>query len=339
MLCTPTICQVAVTRTLIDGGAGLSVLSVEAFNLLCIPLERLQPSRPFSGVGGGSSSSLGQIRLPVTFGTYNNFRTELVDFDIAPIGLPYNAILGYPALAQFMAATHPAYNLMKMPGSSGVLTVHGDTGDALRVLKLAFKTAASAQPAGLETLEPKGAAPAKKKQLFTQDKAETKRIPVDEDGSTNATFTIGANLEPEQEEALVGFLRANKKVFAWEPDQLAGIPRSVIEHHLNVCPNVRPVKQKARRQSTEKQAFIIQETRKLEAAGVIREVRYPDWLANPVVVPKKGGKERMCVDFTNLNKACPQDPFPLPRIDQIVDSTAECDLLCFLDAFFGYHQI
>ena len=143
MLCTPTICQVAVTRTLIDGGAGLSVLSVEAFNLLCIPLERLQPSRPFSGVGGRTFGSLGQIRLPVTFGTYDNFRTELVDFDIAPIGLPYNAILGYPALAQFMAATHPAYNLMKMPGSSRVLTVHGDTGDALQVLKLAFKTAAS----------------------------------------------------------------------------------------------------------------------------------------------------------------------------------------------------
>ena len=139
------------------------MLSVEAFDLLRIPLERLQPSQPFSGIGGGSSSSLGQIRLPVTFGTYNNFRTELVDFDIAPIGLPYNAILGYPALAQFMAATHPAYTLMKMPGSSGVLTVHGDTGDALQVLKLAFKTAASARPADLETPEPKGAAPAKKK--------------------------------------------------------------------------------------------------------------------------------------------------------------------------------
>ena len=68
-------------------------------------------------------------------------------------------------------------------------------------------------------------------------------------------------------------------------------------------------------------------------------MRYPEWLANPVVIPKKGGKERMCVDFTNLNKACPQDPFPLPRIDQIVESTAECDLLCFLDAFSGYHQI
>ena len=196
MLCTPTICQVAVTRTLVNGGAGLSMLLVEAFNLLCTPRERLQPSRPFSGVGGGSSSSLGQIRLPVTFGTYDNFRTELVDFDIAPIGLPYNAILGYPALAKFMAATHPGYNLMKMPGSNGVLTVPGDTEGALRVLKLALKMAAAARPADAETPKPKGAAPTKKKQLFTQDKAETKQIPVDEDGSTNATFTIGANLEP-----------------------------------------------------------------------------------------------------------------------------------------------
>ena len=102
---------------------------------------------------------------------------------------------------------------------------------------------------------------------------------------------------------------------------------------------MRLVKQRARRQSTEKQSFIVQETRKLEAAGVNREVRYPEWLANPVVVPKKGGKERMCVDFTDLNKACPQDPFPLPRINQIVDSITGCDLLCFLDAFSGYHQI
>ena len=113
----------------------------------------------------------------------------------------------------------------------------------------------------------------------------------------------------------------------------------MIEHHLNVCPNVRPMKEKARWQSTEKQAFISLRDLEARGGGVIREVRYPDWLANPVVVAKKGGKERMCVDFTNLNKACPQDPFPLPCIDQIVDSTAECDLLCFLDAFSGYHQI
>jgi ribonuclease HI len=63
------------------------------------------------------------------------------------------------------------------------------------------------------------------------------------------------------------------------------------------------------------------------------------WLANPVIVPKANGKLRMCIDYTSINKACPKDPNPLPRIDQIVDSTSECDLLSFLDAYSGFHQI
>ena len=96
-----------------------------------------------------------------------------------------------------MVATHPACNLMKMPGSSGALIVPGDTRDALQVLRLVFRAATVAQPTSTDAPEPKGAAPAKKKQLFTQDKAETKQVPVEEDGSSGATFTIGANLEPE----------------------------------------------------------------------------------------------------------------------------------------------
>ena len=98
------------------------------------------------------------------------------------------------------------------------------------------------QPADTGTSGDKQAAPTKKKQLFTQDRAETKQVPVEEDGSSGATFAIGANLDSDQEETLVKFLRANKEVFAWEPDQLVGVPRGVIENHLKVCPNVRPVK-------------------------------------------------------------------------------------------------
>ena len=78
---------------------------------------------------------------------------------------------------------------------------------------------------------------------------------------------------------------------------------------------------------------------KLLEIRIIREVIHADWISNPVVVPKHNGGGRLCVDLTDLNKACPKDPYPLPRIDQIVDSTAGCDLLCFLDAFSGYHQI
>ena len=74
-------------------------------------------------------------------------------------------------------------------------------------------------------------------------------------------------------------------------------------------------------------------------ASFIREVYYPEWLANVVLMKKANGKWRMCVDFTDLNKACPKDSFPLPRIDQLVDSTTRYKLLTFMDAFSGYNQI
>ena len=74
-------------------------------------------------------------------------------------------------------------------------------------------------------------------------------------------------------------------------------------------------------------------------AKFIREVYYPNWSANVVMVNKANGKWRMCVDFTNLNKTCPKDSYPLPRIDQLVDSTMGHKLLSFMDAFSGYNQI
>ena len=74
-------------------------------------------------------------------------------------------------------------------------------------------------------------------------------------------------------------------------------------------------------------------------ASFIQEIFHPEWLANPVVVRKSNGKLRMCVDYTNLIKAYPKDPFPLPRINQVINSMAGCDLLCFLDGYSGYHQI
>ena len=74
-------------------------------------------------------------------------------------------------------------------------------------------------------------------------------------------------------------------------------------------------------------------------AGFIKKVKYPKWLANVVVVPKKGGKWRVCVDYTDPNEACPKDSFLIPRIDQIIDASAGHGMLSSMDAFFGYHQI
>jgi hypothetical protein len=120
---------------------------------------------------------------------------------------------------------------------------------------------------------------------------------------------------------------------------MPGIPREVAEHSLDILPHSRAVQQRLSRFDKERRRAIGAELRKLLEAGFIKEVFHPTWLANPVLVKKKNGKWRMCVDYTSLNKACPKVPFPLPQIDQIVDSTAGCELLCFLDAYFGYHQI
>jgi len=97
---------------------------------------------------------------------------------------------------------------------------------------------------------------------------------------------------------------------------MPGIPREVIEHQLKICPGAKPVRQKPRKQSVEQQNFIREEIRMLLHVSFIEVVHHPEWLANLVVVPKANGKLRMCIDYTSLNKACPRDPYPLPRIDQ-----------------------
>jgi hypothetical protein len=116
------------------------------------------------------------------------------------------------------------------------------------------------------------------------------------------------------------------------------IPREVIEHHLKIHHDAKPVQQKPRKQSIKRQNFIREEVCKLLQASFIEEVHHPEWLANPVIIPKANRKLRMCIDYTNLNKACPKDPYPLPRIDQIVESTSGCDLLSFIDAVGGFLQ-
>src|SRR5215216_1870610 len=119
---------------------------------------------------------------------------------------------------------------------------------------------------------------------------------------------------------------------------MPGVPRELVEHTLNIYPKFKPVRQVLRRFNEERRKAIGEEVAQLLAVGFIVEVFHPEWLANPVLVLKKNDTCRMCVDYTDLNKACPTDPFALPRIDQIIDATAGCERLSFLDAYSGYHQ-
>ena len=116
---------------------------------------------------------------------------------------------------------------------------------------------------------------------------------------------------------------------------MLGIPREVTEHALKIRLGSKLVKRRLHRFNERKRRAIGEKIVKLLAAGFIREVYHLEWLANPILVQKKNAKWRMCVDYTGLNKARPKDLFPLPRIDQVVDSTSGCETLCFLDASSG----
>ena len=126
-------------------------------------------------------------------------------------------------------------------------------------------------------------------------------------------FRVGSQLPPREKEGLIGFLRKNVDVFAWDAYDAPGINPNFICHHLNVNPSTTPKKQLPRRPSKEHADAITDEVRKLKQADAIKEVFYPEWLANTVIVKKKSGKWHVCVDFTDLNKACPKDPFLMLR--------------------------
>ena len=158
-------------------------------------------------------------------------------------------------------------------------------------------------------------------------------------GDPTKTTQVGTSLSPQTKKEIVSFLKDNLDVFAWSHEDMPGIPANIIQHHLNVDPEKKPVQQRRKVFALERNKVLMDEVNKLLAANFIKEVYYLEWLANVVMVKKANKKWRMCVDFTDLNNACPKDIFPLPRIEQLVDSTARHKLLTFMDAFSEYNQI
>ena len=144
-------------------------------------------------------------------------------------------------------------------------------------------------------------------------------------------FQVGAQLPPQEKEELVKFLKRNIDVFAWDTCDAPGIDQPSFS---TISTLTRPSLPKSSHPDAHQESMPMRlEVMKLKRAGAIKEVFYPEWLANTVVVKKKSEKWRVCVDFTDLNKACPKDPFFMPRIDQLVDVTMGHPRMSFLDAF------
>jgi hypothetical protein len=200
LLCTPTINNVAVNRTLIDGGAGLNIILVEIFEKMQVPYHRLMPTRPFFGVTEGSTTPIGSVRLPVTFGTRDNYRMESLNFEVTYIALPYNAILSYPALARFMVATHHGFNVLKIPSANGTITVRCNEKDALRSVEHVYREATTMFPADEDLLEHSGDL-ARKKQLIPQERAAAKKASLEPHplGSAGKKFAASASPTPSED--------------------------------------------------------------------------------------------------------------------------------------------
>jgi hypothetical protein len=321
-----------VHNVLVDTGSAAALIFAKAFRQMQELEDKIHDAtHPLCGFGGRQIVALGKITMSVTFGYVHNTRTELVVFDI--VDMEYNAIIGRGTLNAFEAILHPEYLCMKIPSEQGPIAVHGSQ-EAARMAEGKWTDSKAIHNIdGAEACqrykykrEKAASADQPKPMLLCEDIAEQRVL-------------LGSQLSDEQEKTSLRFLFNNKDVFAWSANDLCGVNRAIIEHSLNVDPSFRPRKQRLRKMSEDKAEGAWNEVKRLLSAGVIREVKYLKWLANTVMVKKANGKWRMCIDFTDLNKACPKDEFPLPRIDSLVDTTASSELMSLLDCYSGYHQI
>jgi len=150
---------------------------------------------------------------------------------------------------------------------------------------------------------------------------------------------IGTSLKSDDRVAIGTTLVKNADLFAWTTANMPAVDPKVITHRLSLYKEARPVAQKKQNLGEERRQVARDEADKLLQVGFIRKAHYTTWLANVVMVKKANGKWRMCVDYTDLNKACPKDSYPLPTIDRLVDGAAGHHILSFLDAYSGYNQI
>ncbi|GKB45282.1 reverse transcriptase domain-containing protein [Tanacetum coccineum] len=150
---------------------------------------------------------------------------------------------------------------------------------------------------------------------------------------------IGSTLTETGHTKLCDLLQRNLDIFAWKPMDMNGVPRHIVKHRLNMREGCSPVRQKKRGQTADRNQVIQEEVGKLVEAGIMKEVHYHDLLSNLVMVKKHDDSWRMCVNFKDLDKACPKDAYPLPEIDWKVESLYGFPFKCFLDAYKGYHQI
>ena len=288
-------------RILVDNDSFADIIYLPAFQQLKLDPKRLRPfDSPLVNFSGDRVYPRGIVTLTVIMETYPAQLTRQLDFLVMDCPSSYNVIIERPTLNKWKAATSTYCLKVKFPTDNGVGEVKGD-----QVLaRECYQAILAAKENHTWVIEEKD-----------KDKMEALETVELVNGQAIKTTRIGTTLSPGLRTKLIQFLKENLDVFAWSHEDMPSIALEIIQHKLNVNPNRKPIQQRQRVFALKQDQAVIDEVTKLLVAGFIREVHYPKWLANVVLVKKVNGKWRMCVDFTDLNRACLKDNFPLLRID------------------------
>ncbi|GKU91872.1 hypothetical protein SLEP1_g5686 [Rubroshorea leprosula] len=340
-----------VNKVFIDTGSSPDILYWSCFQKMQLNPSSLQKYEgPIYGFDNQPVPVQGVITLPIYVGSEPHFRMASVSFLVVKMESAFNAILERATLCELKAVISQPHLCMKFPTPQGVGVLKGNQKMARACYQDAFKKVELAvAPGGSQSSRP--TQPGQQTMSISdiehrpegvEQKAEpvepVETVPLNPD-VPERTVKIGTKLTEEERAELLEFFRVNQDVFAWVTDEMPGIPAELTVHKLSTDPTRRPVVQKRRLFGPEKQAAIDEEIQKLLQAGFIRRVEYFKWVSNPVLVKKPNGKWRMCIDFTNLNDACPKDPHPLPNVEKLVERAAGHARMSFLDANSGYHQV
>ncbi|KAK2376303.1 hypothetical protein QL285_077105 [Trifolium repens] len=363
-----------VRRILVDTGSSVDIMFSQCFTALQLDESYLAPyvGSDLQGFNGATTKPWGYVDLMVTFGEGETARTVKIPFLVVDCPSLYQCILGRDAMANLLAVPSTAHLKLKYYTTKGhVATLHGDIEAARRCFDAATKGLSYIGQLPSPSKKPKltSLLPApsvsnveldsryykkehreekklrKKKEEDDASKENLRPIP---DGDFELVLfgedpargvKIGAGLPDLARKQLKACLRENADLFAWSAAEMPGLDPEVACHQLTVDPSAKYVVQRRRKQSPEKEEAAQKAVNDLLEANFISEARYTTWLSNVVLVKKSNGKWRMCVDYTDLNRACPKDSYPLPCIDSLVDNSSGFKLLSFMDAYSGYNQI
>ncbi|GKV48237.1 hypothetical protein SLEP1_g55063 [Rubroshorea leprosula] len=310
-------------RVLVDIGSAPDIMYFHCFESLGLDPALLQKyDGPIYGFNNQPVPVEGVLTLHVAFGSGRTYVTPSVRFLVVKMASSFNIVIGRPTLIEIRAVVSQSH-LLTQPTKGKDQTPEA----------IPQRIPDNQQVMGVEIVN-------------NRPNDETRVAPVEDieevlidDRDPSRKTQIGTRLNPKEKAKLIAFLRANNDVFAWTSVDMPGIPKSVSQHKLSTNPLKKPVAQKRRLFGGERLQAIKEEVEKLLQAGFVRKVDYCKWVANPVLVKKANGKWRMCIDYTNLNHACPKDCYPMPSIDRLVEAASSNERLSPLDAYSGYHQV